>query len=353
MRKTGIGAGNGKQYTAVNMEQRRMSMPRLNTATTATEAKKMPETEDADHEPWMLGPLKWRFSKKLDTEIYSIKFSPDEDYIAASCGDSHISIFSTKTNSRELELRVEKGLRVPCTSIVYRPDLAAYKNRNILAASYADGFVRHWHYTSGKLLSTISEGDNQINMASYNSDGSVFATVGSDMHVRTYDGPTQAPIFKVYAGRGEVTAGHSNRIFCVKFHPKDKNMLISGGWDNTMQIWDQRVNYAVRSIYGPHICGDSIDFNESGSHLLSGSYVKDDPLQLWSWQSGQLVESVPWSQMNDSDVQMCMLYSAQFSKNLDHPVYSTAISPRDKMIALGGGGKTLIVCDIDESGESR
>jgi len=34
--------------------------------------------------------------------------------------------------------------------------------------------------------------------------------------------------------------GHSNRIFCVKFHPNDPNVLLSGGWDTTIQIWDTR-----------------------------------------------------------------------------------------------------------------
>ena len=28
--------------------------------------------------------------------------------------------------------------------------------------------------------------------------------------------------------------GHSNRIFSVKFNPIRQNMLVSGGWDNTL-----------------------------------------------------------------------------------------------------------------------
>jgi COMPASS component SWD3 len=50
-------------------------------------------------------------------------------------------------------------------------------------------------------------------------------------------------------------AGHSNRVYCVKFRPGDTHTLMSGGWDNTIQIWDTRVGTSVRSIYGPHICG--------------------------------------------------------------------------------------------------
>lgn len=34
----------------------------------------------------------------------------------------------------------------------------------------------------------------------------------------------------------QVTAGHSNRVFSLKFNHKDENVVISGGWDNTIQV---------------------------------------------------------------------------------------------------------------------
>lgn len=34
---------------------------------------------------------------------------------------------------------------------------------------------------------------------------------------------------------GATTAGHSNRVFAVKWHPVDANIALSGGWDNTIQ----------------------------------------------------------------------------------------------------------------------
>ncbi len=33
-----------------------------------------------------------------------------------------------------------------------------------------------------------------------------------------------------------VTPGHSNRVFSLKFDPDNDNTLISGGWDNTVQV---------------------------------------------------------------------------------------------------------------------
>ncbi|KAL2918545.1 hypothetical protein HK105_201946 [Polyrhizophydium stewartii] len=362
----------------------RASNPRLSISDSRRQAGI--DGEETDREPRCSGLL------KVDSEIYSLKFSSDEAYLALASGDARISVFSMQSNTRELVLDPTLSDRVPCTSLCFRPDAAAFKNKSILAAAYADGSIRHWHYTSGQLLSSFTEDDNQTNILVYCPDGGTFATAGSDMTLRLYDGVTQKRVAKICAGRGEKSSGHSNRIFCTKFHPTDPNLMVSGGWDNTIQIWDLRLGCAVRSFFGPHICGDSLDFDDTGSVLLTGSYSKDDPLQIWSWESGQVTTTVPWSQSGEAEPPMAMLYSAQFSKGTDavggpnrfilggcsgavkearvfsnetkklvgsvtqlsYAVYATAMSASDRFVALGGSGKTLIVCDVEEqSAEAR
>lgn len=39
--------------------------------------------------------------------------------------------------------------------------------------------------------------------------------------------------------------GHTGRVFCTKFHPEDANVVISGGWDKIMKIYDTRVGKPV------------------------------------------------------------------------------------------------------------
>lgn len=77
-----------------------------------------------------------------------------------------------------------------------------------------------------------------------------------------------------------VSAGHSNRIFSVKFHPTDSNILVSGGWDDTIQIWDLEAEKSIKSIYGPHVCGDSLGFDQKGKSLVVGSYGSCDQLKV-------------------------------------------------------------------------
>lgn len=44
------------------------------------------------------------------------------------------------------------------------------------------------------------------------------------------------------------------------------------------KLWDTRLGHAVRSIYGPHICGDAVDI--FGDVILSGSWRPDNQLQV-------------------------------------------------------------------------
>lgn len=88
--------------------------------------------------------------------------------------------------------------------------------------------------------------------------------------------------------------GHSNRVFTVKFNPNDQNVICSGGWDNTVQIYDIRKKGPIASIYGPHICGDAIDFKDDGHSILTGSYRQENVLELWDLRTRKKYRDVNW-----------------------------------------------------------
>ncbi len=111
------------------------------------------------------------------------------------------------------------------------------------------------------------------------------------------------------------TSGHSNRIFSVKFKADDPNLVLSGGWDNTVQIWDLRTGHSVRSIYGPHICGDALDVNAQG-HILTGSWRPERALQVWDLGSGRPMRDIFWASgmgaaASAASAENASLYAAQ------------------------------------------
>lgn len=71
----------------------------------------------------------------------------------------------------------------------------------------------------------------------------------------------------------------------------------------------------MRSIFGPHICGDSLDV--VGKEVLTGSWRPDKQLELWDFESGNKVADIPWNASSSASSPSCMLYAAQFSKEGD------------------------------------
>jgi COMPASS component SWD3 len=89
--------------------------------------------------------------------------------------------------------------------------------------------------------------------------------------------------------------GHSNRVFCVKFNPFDNNLIASGGWDNTIQLYDIRRRGPVGSLYGPHVCGDAIDFKDDATTILTGSYRQENVLELWDIRTMKKTRGIDWN----------------------------------------------------------
>ncbi|KAJ4456028.1 putative F-box and WD-40 domain protein 7 [Paratrimastix pyriformis] len=227
---------------------------------------------------------------EIGSEVFCVRFSPDGQYLAVGSGDGTVRIYIVQTG-RLVHTMTDVSSSFPVSTIRWRPP--GDRVKNVIVTGNAEGVVQHWHATQGKSLFRFVEEDNQILALDYRPDGTRFGTVGKDRKVRIYDDATKTHIQTLFGGDGTVTAGHSNRVFALKFHPTNPNCLITGGWDMTLQVWDLRVDHSVRSIYGPHICGDALDIHED--QILTGSWRTQDALQLWDFGSGRLLENIAWS----------------------------------------------------------
>ncbi len=118
-------------------------------------------------------------------------------------------------------------------------------------------------------MNRIHDEYNQLLTCDYKPDGLEFLTGGSDNYVRLYDEQTrQEKLCLINGVNGE--PGHSLRVFCAKFSKENENVIISGGWDKNIKMWDTRTGAIERNICGPFICGDSIDIHDG--YILTGSY---------------------------------------------------------------------------------
>lgn len=207
-------------------------------------------------------------------------------------------------------LKYMKSSDYPITSLRWKP-YSGSKHKNIITSVTADGKIDFWHSSSGKILYSLQEKDNPIMCLDFNTDGTLFATAGNDKVVRLYDDNMKSLISTMKSNNFNLP-GHSNRIFTVLFNKDNDNMLISGGWDNTLQIYDVREKNIVASIYGPHICGDSIDIK--GNKILTGSWAVENQIQIFDMRTFKPETIINWSTLKTNEKKSTFVYSSQFAK---------------------------------------
>jgi COMPASS component SWD3 len=332
---------------------------------------------DVDESPFKLVP-KMTISEN-SSEVFAVRFSPDGKFLAAGCGDGAIRIFNVSNGSVAYNVEGGSSLALPTTCIRFRPITAANQTKNVFLTANAAGTVQHWHMTSGKCLHTFSDEENQVFALDYNEEGTQFVTAGKDTKIRIYDEATKTNILTLLGSSignySTTTPGHSNRVFSVKY-THDENLLLSGGWDNTVHIWDVREGRSVRQLHGPHICGDSLDVK--GNEILTGSWRHKDQLELWDFGSGERITAIPWNAGQSHD-RSCSLYAAQFSKDtrgrfivaggsganeakvfdhgannslvgtvtgLDRGVFAVDFSPDREKVAIAGGDACIRILDV-------
>lgn len=213
-------------------------------------------------------------------ELFTLRYNSSSTHIAGGYSSGRVGIFDIKENKYIFTTISE----FPITCLRWKP-----QEKTTLLTVSADGNITQLHSTSGKILQKIEEEKNHIMCVDYSSDGLLFATGGNDKIVRLYDDNTKTLISTLDTLFYQIPK-HDNRIFSVKFNSIDTNMLLSGGWDNTVKIYDIRQKGITNSLYGPHICGDGIDIK--GTMMLTASWEKKDQIQIWDLRKMEIVNGL-------------------------------------------------------------
>ncbi|XP_077157557.1 uncharacterized protein LOC143819609 isoform X2 [Paroedura picta] len=219
--------------------------------------------------------------------IYSLCFAADGAQLAAGFGNGAVQLVDAATGSAGPSLFPGHRSRQAITAVNFHP-----RKPGLLLAAGAEGTISIYSLPAPSPVASLTEKTNEINALDVCRDGSAFATAGKDRHIRLYDSHTnqlfhvmEAPDFM--AG-DEFTphSGHSRRIFALRFHPTELHLFLTGGWDNSVKVWDKRVNKGAQGMLsGPHICGPGIDVE-----MVGEIYLPNKPVHVVASASGgQLV----------------------------------------------------------------
>eukprot|EP00042_Codosiga_hollandica_P053243 m.692804 g.692804 ORF g.692804 m.692804 type:complete len:235 (-) comp58651_c0_seq6:4696-5400(-) len=183
-------------------------------------------------------------SVKLGSEGLAVQFAPDGSHFAIGCADGSIQVrSSTAPHDLVQTLKADDVNRDTVTVLKFRPLIKSDTTHNLLLATYASGIIKHWHTTSGKCLASFPAGTEALTALDYAQDGTRFAIGGGDFLLRIFDAQKLLEVSAHGAGMvrsfavGQVAPeGHTNRVFVAKFHPSNSNLVVSGGWDKTVQV---------------------------------------------------------------------------------------------------------------------
>jgi WD40 repeat protein len=157
-----------------------------------------------------------------------------------------------------------------------------WKSNKRILVSNVEGFLIEYDINENCQIASLREEDNQILAMDYSHELNRIVTGGKDACVRIYDDNTKR-IVRTYEKGSWYSPGHSNRVFATKFKNREPNMVISGGWDSAVFIWDIREPKSVAAFVGPNVSGDTIDTREDV--LLIGSHRARESLELWDFGS--------------------------------------------------------------------
>ena len=260
-------------------------------------------------------------------ECFTLRYDETCHNIAAGYSTGALSIYNLEKPESSLDYKKSYNISTfPITCLRWKPF-----NRTTLILVTAEGYILEVHSKSGKILQEIIEENNPLMCVDYSPDGMLFATGGNDKFVRLYDDNTKTLIKKLERHKYNLPE-HSNRIFSVKFSQKDTNLLLSGGWDNTILLYDIRAREVQNYLYGPHICGDGMDLKDD--LLLTVSWEKEDQIQLFDLR---MIKKIGVFQMN-------LEKNESKKKSLDNIsyLYSCRFNPVNKTFCVTGSNKNYL-----------
>ena len=182
--------------------------------------------------------------------------------------------------------------------------------------------------------------DTRLNACDFSPDGLRFVVAGEDRRIHVYDEITRQNVCSMYSN-GQKLPGHQLYVFATKFVPYDGNLVLTGGWDRIIKIYDLRCQYPVDQIIGPQISGDALDIADDT--ILAGSNRQEKPISLFSFSMRKKITDIELENQHSREKVAGFVYGARFSKDRESTCF----------FACGAGRNEAKVFDNDTEGSGR
>jgi WD40 repeat protein len=199
-----------------------------------------------------------------------VAFRPDGARLVSTSSDGTVRQWDTAIG-REVEPPYDRHFGEVITA-EYSPD------GKWIASTASDWTIRIWRATGRQDLAILNGHTVLVNSLAFTADGRWLTSVGNepgfglqrDDTVRVWDVGPQATL--------PVLRGHSSYVYPVAFSP-DGRWIASGGWDNTVRLWDGATGELRATLHHPGIVW-CLAFSPGGSCLVTGN-DGDHRLRIW------------------------------------------------------------------------
>ncbi|HST23483.1 MAG TPA: serine/threonine-protein kinase, partial [Blastocatellia bacterium] len=231
-------------------------------------------------------------------------------------------------------------------AIDYSPD------GKMLVTGDNNGTLTLWDTVTGQQVVRLKAHEQCIRGVKFSFDGKMLATVSDDLAVKVWNTETL---------QGDATLRMQvNQARSMAFSADGKK-LATGGMDGTSKVWDVASGRALVTIHASTDWVSTFVFSPDGKKLALQESL-DMPVILWDAETGRKLRklAIPYNEpvmfLSDSKTLVLTFHGTIKFLNVatgqvkatfsDRPALSVAISPNGRLLAVGGGDRTVKIWDI-------
>lgn len=248
-------------------------------------------------------------------EVYTGKFHPEGSLLASAGFDRQIYLWNVYGECDNVS--VMAGHTGAIVQLCFNPD-----GDTIFTAS-TDKTIGVWDTMTGERIKRMKGHTSFVNSVDCARKGKpLVVSGGDDCQVKVWDRRRRQPVSSLNS---------TYQVTAVSFS-RDATQVISAGIDNDLKIWDLRKNAVVTEISGHTDTVTGMSLSPEGGHVLTNAM--DSTVRIWDVRSFCTGERC---------VKVFTGHTHNYEKNLLH----CAWSPDGAMVASGSSDRNVYVWDVE------